>query len=81
MRVQWTNRFRRDFLGAPPVIHRAFEKQVALLLRDLRHPSLRAKKYDEANDIWQARVTGAWRFYFRIEGDTYQLLTIRAHPK
>jgi hypothetical protein len=45
MRVQWTNRFRRDFLAAPPAIHRAFEKQVALLLRDLRHPSLRAKKY------------------------------------
>ncbi len=81
MRARWTNRFRRDFLAAPPVIQRAFEKQVALLLRDLRHPSLRAKKYDEANDIWQARVTGAWRFYFRIERDTYQLLTIRAHPK
>lgn len=81
MRAQWTNRFRRDFLAAPPAIQRAFEKQVALLLRDLRHPSLRAKKYDEANDIWQARVTGAWRFYFRIEGDAYQFLTIRAHPK
>ena len=80
MRARWTDRFRRDFRAAPAPIQSALEKQLALLLRDLRHPSLRAKKYDEANDIWQARVTGAWRFYFRIEGDTY-LLTIRAHPK
>jgi hypothetical protein len=51
------------------------------LLQNLRHPSLRAKKYDEVRDLWQARVTGAWRFYFTIEGDTYVLQTIRAHPK
>jgi hypothetical protein len=81
MRAQWTNRFRRDFRAAPTAIQSAFEKQLDFLLYDLRHPSLRAKKYDEALDIWQARVSGAWRFYFRIEGDTYQLLTIRAHPK
>jgi len=81
MRAQWTNRFRRDFRSTPTAIQSAFEKQLEFLIHDLRHPSLRAKKYDEARDIWQARVTGGWRFYFRIEGDTYQLLTIRAHPK
>ena len=25
------------------------------------HPSLRAKKYDESQDLWQARVTKDWR--------------------
>jgi hypothetical protein len=34
-------------------------------------PSLRAKKYDEAQDYWQARVNRDWRFYF----------TIIPHPK
>ena len=76
-----TNRFNRDFRAAPAEVQKAFTKQLAYLLRDLRHPSLRAKKYDEARDIWQARVTGAWRFYFRIEGDTYVLDTIISHPK
>jgi len=76
-----TKRFDRDFSAAPAVIQRAFEKQLAHLLRDLRHPSLRAKKYDEARNIWQGRVTGDWRFYFTIEGDTYLLFTIRSHPK
>jgi mRNA interferase RelE/StbE len=51
------------------------------LVEDLRHPSLRAKKYDVARDIWQARVTRDWRFYFTIEDDTYHLHTIIPHPK
>jgi len=51
------------------------------LVQDIRHPSLRAKKYDEAQDIWQARVNQDWRFYFQIEGGTYILLDIMKHPK
>jgi hypothetical protein len=42
---------------------------------------LRAKKYDEGKDRWQARVTRDWRFYFLIEGDTYILQDITRHPK
>ncbi len=81
MRVTYSARFVREVDAAPKPIRQAFDKQLLFLLRDLRHPSLRAKKYLEARDIWQARVTGSWRFYFRIEGDTYELLTIRSHPK
>jgi hypothetical protein len=81
VRARRSSRFDRDFVVAPPVIRMAFEKQLALLLENLRHPSLHAKKYDEARGIWQARVTRSWRFYFTIDGDTYNLLTIRAHPK
>jgi plasmid maintenance system killer protein len=66
---------------APEKIRRAFHKQVAFLVADLRHPSLHAKKYDEANDIWQARVNRDWRFYFRIEGDAYRILRVIPHPK
>lgn len=76
-----TRRFDRDFASAPPSIQQAFEKQLALLLSNPRHPSLRAKKYDEPRGIWQARVTRDWRFYFTIEADAYMLRTIRSHPK
>ena len=81
MRARRTLRFDRDIAGAPPNIQHAFEKQLRFLLRDLRHPSLQAKKYDEARGIWQARVTRAWRFYFTIEGDAYILRAIIPHPK
>lgn len=70
MRVRYSERFRRSYDEAPPTIQRAFNRCIALLLHNFRHPSLRAKKYDEARGIWQARLNGGWRFYFTIEGDT-----------
>jgi hypothetical protein len=50
-------------------------------VRDLRHPSLHAKKYDETRDIWQARITGSWRMYFKIDDEGYLLLDMISHPK
>ena len=70
MRAFYTKRFFHHYAKAPPPIQRAVDRRVALLLQNLRHPSLRAKKYDEALDIWQARVDEDYRFYFTIEGDT-----------
>ena len=81
MRLEHTLQIRRALQKFPKNIRETFYKQVEFLKSDMRHPSLRAKKYDESADIWQARVTGAVRFYFRIEGDTYRLLNIRKHPK
>ncbi|SPF37725.1 conserved hypothetical protein [Candidatus Sulfopaludibacter sp. SbA4] len=41
----------------------------------------RAKKFEDAHDVWQARVSRDWRFYFRIIDDKYCLVDITAHPK
>jgi hypothetical protein len=81
MRAVFTPRFQDGIRAAPSEIQKAFEKQLRYLLHDIRHPSLRAKKYDESENLWQARVTGSWRFYFRIEGDAYILRAIKPHPK
>ncbi len=81
MRIRRTEHFLRSYARAPAAIQKAFNRKVEFLLQNLRHPSLRAKKYDEARNLWQARVTGAWRFYFTIEGDTYVMLNITPHPK
>jgi len=63
------------------LVKKAFDKQTRILLDNLRHPSLRAKKYDEARDIWQARINRDWRFYFVITGDTDLILNVTRHPK
>jgi mRNA interferase RelE/StbE len=81
MRATYTERFRRSYEDAPGAIQCAFDRRITLLIKNLRHPSLRTKKYDEARDIWQARVNGGWRFDFRISGDTYELLDLIHHPK
>jgi plasmid maintenance system killer protein len=66
---------------APVNIQRAFEKQLRFLARDLKHPSLHAKKYNESTDLWQAYVNQNWRFYFLIQGDTYVIIKLIPHPK
>ena len=78
MRALLSEQFAKSLIAAPPEIQRLFGKQLAHLLRDLHHPSLQAKKYDRTR--WQARVNGGWRFYFRLEPDTYILLDIIPHP-
>lgn len=81
MKLRFHPRIAEQLSDAPAPVRKAFDKQTALLAENLRHPSLRAKKYDEANDIWQARVSREWRFYFHVEDDTYTILSVRAHPK
>jgi mRNA-degrading endonuclease RelE of RelBE toxin-antitoxin system len=81
MKVRFTERADRDYADLPPPIRKAFAKQLRFLLENLRHPSLRAKKYNEGLDVWQGRVTRGWRFYFKIDGDEYVLLSIIPHPK
>ena len=72
MKLEHTKRsdVAREF---PKEIREIFYKQIEYLRKDLRHPSLRAKKYGGTTDVWQARVTDTVRFYFQIAGDTYRL--------
>jgi len=81
MNLCYSPHFLRSYDAAPARIRKAFDKQILLLIQNLRHPSLQVKKYDEARGIWQARVTRAWRFYFTVEGDTYHLHEIKSHHK
>ena len=81
MKLDYHPRVARQLADVPLAVRRAFDEKVKLLAGNLRHPSLRAKKYDEANEVWQARVTRGWRFYFKIHGDAYVILSVRAYPK
>lgn len=81
MKVRFTDRADKDYADLPVAIRKAFGKQLRFLLANLRHPSLQAKKYSESLDVWQGRVTRGWRFYFKIEGEEYVILSIIPHPK
>jgi mRNA-degrading endonuclease RelE of RelBE toxin-antitoxin system len=81
VKVRFTERADKDYAALRPEVRKAFAKQLGFLLSRLAHPSLRAKKYDETNDIWQARVNLSWRFYFVIREDEYVILSIIPHPK
>ena len=81
MRWQHSRRSLEAYQRAPRAVQKAFDKQVRLLALDLHHPSLHAKKYDHARDIWQGRVNRDWRFYFTIIGDIDRIEDIIPHPK
>lgn len=81
MKVFLSRRSARDYRKLSESLQGTAEKQFLLLQYNLRHPSLRAKKYDEARDVWQARVNDDYRFYFQIRGDIYYVITIVKHPK
>lgn len=81
MRIELTRRARREYKALIPRLQKAVIKQFDLLLADRRHPSIQAKKYDEARSIWQGRVNRDYRFYFVIEDDRYVILSIIPHPK
>ncbi len=81
MKLRFTAKADKDYASLPAVIRKAFGKQLRFLLADRAHPSLHAKKYSEALDVWQARVTRDWRFYFKIDREEYVIPSIIPHPK
>jgi mRNA-degrading endonuclease RelE of RelBE toxin-antitoxin system len=81
MRVDLTEQFQAQFEDAELSVQKAVVKQLRLLKQNIRHPSLHAKKFNEAEDIWQARVNKSWRFYFKIHDDTYRIIEMKTHPK
>ena len=62
MKLRFSKHFAQQYAAAPAAVRKAFDKQSLLLLGNLRHPSLRAKKYDKARSLWQGRVNRDWRF-------------------
>jgi mRNA interferase RelE/StbE len=81
MNVAYKARAADAIQNAPAAVQKAFFKQIQLLTQNSRHPSLRAKKYNDAENIWQARVNRDWRFYFKIETDRYVIYDLTSHPK
>lgn len=81
MRLVVTDRAQRDYDSLTANLKRRVDKQFELLLADVRHPSLRAKKYEGTGDVWQGRVDRSYRFFFQIDKDAYVILAILKHPK
>ena len=81
MKVEFSKCFVKSYKQATDRIQNDFDKQLSFLLQDIRYPSLHAKKYNESQGVWQARVNRDWRFYFVIEDDIYYLVDIIQHPK
>jgi hypothetical protein len=81
MNIRLSQRATEALAAAPLPVQKAFIKQISFLTRNLQHPSLHAKRFDETAGRWQARINDNWRFYFTIERDSYCISDLIPHPK
>ncbi len=79
MKIRFTSTFHADYLELPSKIREALEKKFRLLVENIRHPSLRAKKMEGYSGIWGARISKQYRFTFKIEGEMYLLRRVGPH--
>jgi mRNA-degrading endonuclease RelE of RelBE toxin-antitoxin system len=80
MRLVVTDRAREDYRRLSQTVQKRVSKQFTMLFKDKRYPSLHAKKYEGASQVFQARIDRTYRFYFEIDGDAYVVLSIIKHP-
>ncbi len=79
MKVRTTATFDRDYAGLPEAVRRQADRQLARLLGDARHPSLRLKKMKGREGIWEIRVNDGYRITLQIEGEVWTLRRIGTH--
>jgi len=79
MKIQTTHPFDRDYARLPEEVKGRVDKQLTLLLTNPRHPSLRLKKIQGAEDVWEMRVTRGYRMTLQMAGDTFILRRVGAH--
>jgi len=79
MKLYPTEKFKKQYQKLPEAIQEQACKQLGFLLSNPHHPSLNVKKMKDPRNIWEGRVTTAYRFTFQIEGDLYILRTIGTH--
>jgi mRNA-degrading endonuclease YafQ of YafQ-DinJ toxin-antitoxin module len=85
MRLLRTNQFKREFKKLPQQVKERANRKLKLLLMNPRHPSLRVKKIKGEvrgyKDVFEGRITRNYRFLFRVEEDSYVLLTCGTHDE
>ena len=79
MKISFTKPFKRDYQRLPKNIQKQIDEQIVRLLDDPGHPSLRVKKMEGHQSIWEARITGGYRMTFQIDGDIYLLRRAGSH--
>lgn len=80
MIILFSKKAEYDYKKLPLLIKLKADKQFLYLLKDSRHPSLRARKMS-GRDIFEARIDIHYRFTFQITGDEIYILTTGPHDE
>ena len=81
MRFRRTRRFRRAYKRLSKEDQDRADKALSLLVQDIHHPSLRVKKVQGTDDIFEARASDALRLTFQFQRDLLILRVIGRHDQ
>ena len=76
---RFSHRFKKQYKNLPTEIRQAFKEKLALLLSDMRHPSLRVKKIQGVENRWEASITMKYRLTFHFDEETIVFRAIGTH--
>ncbi len=79
MKIFYSKSFQRDFQNLSKNIQKIAEKKLKLFINNPHHPSLRVKKMERLENIWEGSITKSYRFTFNREKDFCILRRIGTH--
>ncbi len=81
MKIARTDRFKKAWKQLTQEEKILSRKAITNLATNVRYPSLRVKKIQGTNNIWEARASHSMRVTFQIEGNTIILRNIGRHDE
>ena len=81
MKIARTDRFKKAWTELNEEDRALARKALNNMIINLRYPSLRVKKIQGAENIWEARVSRSIRLTFEIHNDTLILRNIGRHDE
>lgn len=81
MRLQYTRRLERTYIGLEANEALRVAKAIHLLAEEVKHPGLRVKKVQGTASIWEARASRSVRVTFEIHDDLLILRNVGPHDK
>lgn len=81
MKLERTVRFKKAWQELNEIERELARKALGNLVTDMRYPSLRVKRMQGAQSLWEARVSHSLRLTFEIQADTIILRNIGRHDE
>ena len=75
----FTETFKDNYKRLPKNLQERFDKKLALLLENPRHPSLNIHRYHGKEDVWEGYVNQKYRFTFSVMRDALLFRNIGPH--
>ncbi len=79
MTIRFLHPFVQDYKKLDPPVRLKVDKLLDLLVRDMKHPSLRVHKMVNRTEVYEARVDVHFRVTFEKNGDVLIMRRVGTH--